>query len=489
MVEARRIAAGPDLGETRYKNRNNFRKNFVWESRAVEASSSDELTRRSVALIGAQARAGTPTAIAMGALVGFIYVPAVGWGRYLAWYVFFAVVMAARGPCFDWVLRRQGPTRDTLWKTAIAGAVTGSLTPLSVPLFSSALTLTEIGILSMIMIGWVSVAVSVLSAQPRVYVFYLLVCFGGLFLAWFPHVDEPELAVIGVSLVLGGRLLVKLAQAAHGQLRDTVAAAEQNASLVGQLRQALERQQEAQRARTRFLGAASHDLRQPVQALVFLVDIFRKSTDPARRDAMALQIGRTGQSIDSMFRHLVDFAQIDAGTMGAVLRPVQLDRLVVAAVSGYAERCAARGLKFRLEMEAPPTVSADPVLLERLLRNFLDNAWKYSLEGTIVLRVAHVGDQVEISVTDQGVGMEPEELAQACNAFYRGPSASVAEAEGIGLGLAISRHICDLMDAVLRLRSRAGEGTEVSVRLALALPEEAVADTQEAQRRVPETAQ
>jgi signal transduction histidine kinase len=441
----------------------------VWEARAAEAEDPDELTRRSVALIGAQARAGTATAVAMGALVGFIYVPAAGWGRYLAWYVFFATVMVVRGPCFDWLLRHAGPTRDTLWKTALAGAFTGSLTPLSVPLFSRYLSLAEVGILSMIMIGWVSVAVSVLSAQPRVYVVYLVVCFGGLFLAWFPHVDQPELAVIGVSLVLGGRLLVKLAQGGQAQLRDTVAAAVQNASLVGQLRQALERQEDAQRARTRFLGAASHDLRQPVQALVFLTDIFRKSTDPARRDAMALQISRTGQSIDSMFRHLVDFAQIDAGTMTAVLRPVQLDRLVAAAVTGYAEKCAAKGLKFRLEMEAPPTVSADPVLLERLLRNFLDNAWKYSLDGTITLRVARDGGQVEITVTDQGVGMQAEELAQACNAFYRGPSASVAEAEGIGLGLAISRHICDLMDAALRLESLPGEGTRVSVRLALAM--------------------
>ena len=117
-----------------------------------------------------------------------------------------------------------------------------------------------------------------------------------------------------------------------------------------------------------------------MQALLFLSDIFRRSTDPARRDAMAQQIVRTGESIDGMFRHLVDFAQIDAGTMKAVLQPVQLDQLVAAAVSGFAEKCAARGLRFRLETRAACTVTADPVLLERLLRNFLDNACKYSLQ-------------------------------------------------------------------------------------------------------------
>ena len=440
----------------------------MWESRPAEAPASDELTRRSVVMILGQARAGAVTAVVIGALIGLIYVPAAGWPQYLAWYLFFALAMAARGPYFDWLVRRYGATQRTLWHISLAGGFTGCLTPLSVALFTRYLSVAEVGLLSMIMVGWVSVAVSVLSALPRAYVAYLVACFTMIWLSWLPHVGPTELTVVGISLVLGGRLLVKLAQGVQGQLRDTVAAAQQNASLVAQLRQALDRQEEAQRARTRFLGAASHDLRQPVQALVFLTDILRKSPDPVRRDAMALQISRTGESIDTMFRHLVDFAQIDAGTMKAVLRPVQLDRLVAAAVTGYAEKCAAKGLKFRLEMDAPPAVAADPVLLERLLRNFLDNAFKYSLHGTIVLQVVPAAGEAEISVSDEGVGMQPDELVQACNAFYRGPSAGLAEAEGIGLGLAISRHISDLMDARLQLDSQPGQGTRVSVRLGLA---------------------
>jgi signal transduction histidine kinase len=443
----------------------------VGQTAAPQAPASDELIKRSVAMILAQARAGAVTALVMGALFGFIYVPAAGWLPYLAWYGPFALVMAVREPYFNRLVQRQGPTRDTLFRIAVVAAFTGWLAPLSVALFARYLTLAEVGVLTIITVGWVSVAVSVLAVQPRVYAIYLTVCFATVYLGWIRHAGVSDLVVIGISMALGGRMLVKLGQVVYGQLRDTVAVAEQNASLVAQLRDALERQQEAQKARSRFLGAASHDLRQPVQALLFLTDIFRKSTDAARRDAMALQITRTGQSIDTMFRHLVDFAQIDAGTMKAVLRPVQLDRLVGAAVSGYAEKCAAKGLRFRLEMEAPLTVAADPVLMERLLRNFLDNAYKYSLQGEIVLRVVARQGQAEISVSDHGVGMHADELAQACNAFYRGPSASVAEAEGIGLGLAISRHMADLMHA--QLESRAGEGTRVSVRLPLTEGQEA----------------
>jgi signal transduction histidine kinase/CheY-like chemotaxis protein len=433
----------------------------------ASAPASEQLVRRSVAMILAQSRAGAVTAIAMGGLFGFIYVPAVGWLAYLAWYLVFAAAMAGRQLYFQRLVARAGVTPATLRRIAIVAAFTGWIASLSVPLFARYLTISDVGVITIIIVGWISVAVAVLAVQPRVYAIYLTASLATVYLGWIRHAQPSDLLLIGISMVLGGRMLVKLGQQVYAHLRDTVAAAEQNASLVDQLREALARQQEAQQARSRFLGAASHDLRQPVQALLFLSDIFRKSTDAARRDAMALQITRTGESIDSMFRHLVDFAQIDAGTMKAVLQPVQLDRLVASAITGYAEKCAAKGLRFRLEQEAPLTVSADPVLLERLLRNFLDNACKYSLQGEIVLRLEACAGEALVSVVDQGIGMHEHELAQACNAFYRGPSGSVAEAEGIGLGLDISRHMADLMRADLQLQSRFQQGTTVRLRLPL----------------------
>lgn len=432
------------------------------------AAAPTELVRRSVAMILAQARQGAITALLMGALFGFIYVPGAGWGPYLGWYLPFAAIMLGRQPVFERMVAREGATPQVLRRIALIAAFSGWLAPASVPFFARYLDIADIGVLTIIAVGWASVAVAVLAVQPRVYAFYLTACFATVYLAWMGHAGTTELLLIGASMVLGGRMMVKLGQAIWGQLRDTVAAGQQNASLVQQLRQALQSQQEAHRARSRFLGAASHDLRQPVQALLFLSDIFRKSTDPARRDAMAQQIVRTSESIDGMFRHLVDFAQIDAGTMKAVLQPVQLDQLVAAAASGFAEKCAARGLRFRIELEPSCIVEADPVLLERLLRNFLDNAWKYSLRGEIVLRVERHRGDVVVSVTDQGVGMDPDDLHQAANAFFRGRSATVAEAEGIGLGLAVCKHVAALMHSELHLISRPGEGTRASVRLRLA---------------------
>jgi CheY-like chemotaxis protein len=151
------------------------------------------------------------------------------------------------------------------------------------------------------------------------------------------------------------------------------------------------------------------------------------------------------------------------------VQPVQLQRLLASASSGFAEKCAARGLRFRVEIAGHCNISADPVLLERMLRNFLDNAFKYSLVGEIVVRADCTGAEAVLTVSDQGVGMDAEDLAQACNAFYRGRSAAKAEAEGIGLGLAISRHMADLMQADLQIASRPGQGTRVTIRLPMAV--------------------
>jgi signal transduction histidine kinase len=438
------------------------------EAETAKRAPSPELIERSVAVIVAQARAGIGTALAMGALFGVILVPKAGWPLFLAWYVTFAAAMLSRQPLFRATLARHGMTERALHRIAMQAACTGWIVTTSVPLFSPFLSVTDIGVLTMIVSTWATLAVSLLAVQPKIYAGYLMASMVTIYVGWARHAAPDDMVLMAVAMALGLPIMVRLARTLNHQLQDMVEAAQDKAHVVEQLRQALKNQQETQRARSRFLGAASHDLRQPVQALLFLSDIFRKSADPARRDAMAQQIVRTGQSIDGMFRHLVDFAQIDAGTMKAVVQPVQLERLVASASSGFAEKCAARGLRFRSEVAGTCNISADPVLLERMLRNFLDNAFKYSLQGEITLRADCTGGEAVVTVADQGIGMDGDDLAQACNAFYRGRSAARAEAEGIGLGLAISRHMADLMQAALEIASQPGQGTRVTIRLPMA---------------------
>ena len=425
----------------------------------------DELTRRSVEIMLSQTRAGAAALSLAGLLYGVVLVPRVGWLAWAAWYAVLLSSLVLRQLHFARVVARKGETRQTLCSVGLWTAATGLIPPACVPLFVHSLDLADIGVLTVFTLGALSAAIAVIGVLPRMYAAYMVSSLAMVYVGWLAHAARTEQLIVGAAMVLGGVMLQRAVWTSWKQLRDNVEIGVHNVQLVEQLRDALAKQQDIQRARSRFLGAASHDLRQPVQALLFLSDIFRRSPDSARRETIAQQIVRTGESIDTMFRHLVDFAQIDAGTMKANVQPVQLDRLLQATVTGFAEKCAAKGLHFRLDLQADCAVMADPVLLERVLRNFLDNAWKYSLRGEIVLSVAKAGEQLQVVVQDQGVGMDQEDLAQVWNAFQRGRSAALAEAEGIGLGLAICRHMADLMQLQLQLQSRPGEGTRVTLRL------------------------
>jgi signal transduction histidine kinase/CheY-like chemotaxis protein len=430
---------------------------------ATDAATSpdDELTRRSLGIMLAQTRASAVALTLAGPLYGVVLVPHVGWLPWLGWYVALVGSLLVRQLYFMHLVARHGYTAQTLRRVSIWAGATGVFTAACVPLFVDWLTLDEVAILTVLTLGQMLVAV--IGVEPRMYALYMAASLSLVYVGWLRHASDAYKLVIGLAMLLGGVMLQRAVSTYWKQLRDNAVMGARNVLLVNQLRTALKTQQDIQRARSRFLGAASHDLRQPVQALVFLADIFRRSGDTARREVIAQQVVRTGESIDTMFRHLVDFAQIDAGTLRANLQPVQLGRLIQAIVSGFAEKCGAKGLHFRLDLQADGAVQADPVLLERVLRNFLDNAAKYSLAGEIVMRVQQSGDDLEITVQDQGVGMDEEDLAQVWNAFQRGRSAALAEAEGIGLGLAICRHMADMMGARLALHSRPGEGTSISI--------------------------
>lgn len=425
----------------------------------------DELTRRSVEIMLSQTRAGAGALTLAGLLYGVVLVPRVGWLEWLGWYAVLVASLVVRQLQFARIVARTGESRHTLRTVGFWTAATGIVPPLCVPLFVQSLTLADIGVLTVFTLGALSAAIAVIGVLPRMYCAYMVTSLAMVYVGWLVHASRSEQLIIGAAMVLGAVMLQRAVWTSWKQLRDNVEIGVRNVQLVEQLRAALEKQQDIQRARSRFLGAASHDLRQPVQALLFLSDIFRRSTDTVRRETIAQQIVRTGESIDTMFRHLVDFAQIDAGTMKANLQPVRLGRLLQATVTGFAEKCATKGLQFRLDLQADGAVMADPVLLERVLRNFLDNAWKYSLRGEIVLSVRPQADQLDVMVQDQGVGMDEEDLAQVWSAFQRGRSAALAEAEGIGLGLAICRHMADLMQVPLDLQSRPGEGTRVALKL------------------------
>lgn len=233
---------------------------------------------------------------------------------------------------------------------------------------------------------------------------------------------------------------------------------------------------EASQAKTRFLAAASHDLRQPVQALAMnMAALQGEPLSPAQ----ARLVGRMAQSLDAlgrMFDGLLDISRLDAGIVPAHPEPLALRPLLQRLVDEHQARAAAAGLVLRLRLPrhaVAPMTRSDASLLERCLRNLLDNALKYTPHGGVLLALRALGPAGEgagdrrwrIDVIDTGIGMAPEVQSRVFEEFYQADNPERDRARGLGLGGSIVLRIGQLLGHPLQLRSRPGRGTRVSIEL------------------------
>jgi signal transduction histidine kinase/CheY-like chemotaxis protein len=249
--------------------------------------------------------------------------------------------------------------------------------------------------------------------------------------------------------------------------------AEQAQRRLDVLNQALE---EASAAKTRFLAAASHDLRQPVQALALnmaALEIEARAAGTPAQHELVQRMGASLQALTQMFDVLLDISRLDAGIVPVNPQPVALAPLLRRLHDELAASAAARGLRLALHLPAraaEPTTTTDRVLLERCLRNLLDNAMKYTARGGVLLALRPRAGGWVVQVVDTGAGMAPEVLARACEEFYQADNPERDRRRGLGLGLAIVQRMLRLLGHPLQLASRRGHGTTATLTLTAAAP-------------------
>jgi len=234
----------------------------------------------------------------------------------------------------------------------------------------------------------------------------------------------------------------------------------------------------ANAAKTRFLAAASHDLRQPVQALaMYMAALQREPSATVRHDLMA-RMNQSLQSLGSLFDVLLDVSRLDAGLVPVHVAPLALDALLRRLVDEHRLPAEQRGLQVRLRLpsEAAATAS-DAVLLEGCLRNLLDNALKYTPQGGVVVRLRATANGWRVEVRDTGIGIDAASQAQVFQEFYQVGNEERDRSKGLGLGLAIVKRTAALLGHPLGLRSRAGRGSCFHIELPRsdALPADAAA--------------
>ena len=224
---------------------------------------------------------------------------------------------------------------------------------------------------------------------------------------------------------------------------------------------------EANRAKSRFLAAASHDLRQPVHALGLFVAQLQEARDPAARERIIGKIEASSAAVSQLVEALLDISKLDQGNVQPQIGDFALQPLLDRLEQAFSLAAQQKDLRFRLRPSAL-WVRSDPVLLERIVLNLVANAVRYTQEGGIVVAVRRRGAHARIEVRDTGIGIAPEEQPHIFEEFYQAAGAPDGASKGLGLGLAIVERLARLLGLMITLRSGPGQGSLFAVDVPLA---------------------
>ena len=324
-------------------------------------------------------------------------------------------------------------------------------------------------ILTILLLAWVLNGMLVLVLHARAMLALATLLLLPLAAMWVQHEAQPAIAVLVLLMVFMGQYLFLR------QVQRIVLGAHQvaltNRGLIDALRQrsseAATRQFEAEQAnqaKSRFLASASHDLRQPLHALSLQVALLRTQLQSERLDLVE-RIDASVQSLRTLFDSLLDLSRLDAGMIEVSRQPLDLSALLRRLCHELQPAYAGRGLYLDLNCPDRLWVDSDPVLLERVLRNGLENALHYTEFGGANVSAEEQGSWVRLSLRDTGPGIAPEDHQRVFQAFERLAAGRRSTHPGLGLGLPIVRRLSELLGTPCSLSSAPGEGTELSWQL------------------------
>ena len=285
---------------------------------------------------------------------------------------------------------------------------------------------------------------------------------------------EPERMVEAIFCFVLWVVLTSASLRAARTLHKEALTRLRNEDLVRELHEKHAQAEAANAAKSRFFAAASHDLRQPLQAMGLYLSVLQPRVGQPREDRDTLaHMHQCMTALDHILESLLDFSHMDSGQLTPAPRSFALKPLLDHLAGTYQAVARQNGLQLRVR----PTsawVNTDPALLERALTNLLANALRYTSRGGVLLAARRRGDYWRVCVVDTGRGIPEESQASIYEEFVQLGNPERNPEQGYGLGLATVRRIAVLLDHPLNLRSQVGKGSIFMLDVPAAQPQEAL---------------
>ena len=344
----------------------------------------------------------------------------------------------------------------------------GAMWPLAVWLFWGLGAAFHTVALILIAYSYALGSVQLLAPQRRLFLAFISLVLLPIIVRVASDTTQPwhwQLAVVlgllfAITLVMGRTYRSALAQAIGLKQRTEQLAAQLRVEKTA-ADEARRIAEAATRAKTQFFAAASHDLRQPLHAMGLFAGALRQRVHDPEVTALVNSINQSVDALEGLFGELLDITRIDSGGVDVQPAPVSLRDLFARLRLSFEPTAFEKGLALSFHGEQR-FAHTDPLLLERILRNLVSNAIRYSEDGGVLVACRPHAGRLILQVWDSGIGIAEASLPHIFDEFYQVQSQRPLEPhqrKGLGLGLAIVKRLADLLEAPLTVRSRVGRGS------------------------------
>src|SRR3984885_4751476 len=363
----------------------------------------------------------------------------------------------------------------------ILAAVAGARSAVGAVLFLPKIPIWDQALFAATLLAIPSAGVAVSQSSRYIVAAYSVAILGPAGAVWcalYPSVALGGAALVGLMLTVlilvaadGEKLLRRSVNIRHERDRLVRDLEQRNAdvrSAMTEVQSAMAQAEQSAQARARVLPPPSHDLRQPLHALSVYSAVLASKPAPALLNEVSGNIDQIGCARGNLLNGLLDLSRLSAGYYVPEHQEIDLERLIAGVCSEFQHPATQKSLTVIQELD-PVRVLGDPVAIGRITRNLIDNAIKYTEQGSVrvALHTAPSGDGslAALPVTDTGKGIPATEHRRIFEEFYQLDNPGRDRSRGVGLGLAIVQRLCELIGAKISIESVVGEGTSFQVRL------------------------